>query len=317
MSVNNIQNLFLLLFTSKIENTMEQLNVYNKLFTVQEANYLIKRFGGHGGSLASIFEDMQTSYTINEASDMVLQKLNEQLKDKMTNPKHPVWYQICVSNGKVPWYNITNIKNNKKIIYKMLKTGYLYLDEYKNLNVANPSVLEYICMNSKKAKFSTPKPKPKKNKKKVIESIANVTLIEKEENETLPVYSSLFINETKTNQTINETMKANEIVDIESINNANITINLNITNINETNNLKITNINEKNSLNITNINEKNSLIITSINETNNLIITNINETANITNVYEDNNAKKNETVVNTTQKSISKPTKKTHAFWFF
>ena len=112
-------------------------------------------------------------------------------------------------------------------------------------------------------------------------------------------------------------MKANEIVDIESINNANITINLNITNINETNNLNITNINEKNSLNITNINEKNSLIITSINETNNLIITNINETANITNVYEDNNAKKNETVVNTTQKSISKPTKKKHAFWFF
>ncbi|KAH0795760.1 hypothetical protein GPJ56_000338 [Histomonas meleagridis] len=309
-------------FTAPIQNTLEKVHVTNRLFTSQEAAEIIKKFGGHGGSLAYVYEEMQTYESFEDSMKIVKEKIDYEMNKLMIKPDHPVWYQFCVSKGEVPWVNISKVRNNAKIVGKMIRSGYLAVNASKVVSVANPAVLEYICAHSKKVRhIETPKPKPIKKKpvKNVEQAIVNISNYVEENitetkpliiinetieevNETIPANVTLDVNVTNQtipiveNQTevINVTTHNDTVIDNQTITVPNVTIDANISNQTISNETILPESNVTETINQTVVKEEVVNQTTELNQTNTnkTLDTNITTDANVTSV---NQTQSNET----------------------
>ncbi|OHS97510.1 hypothetical protein TRFO_36264 [Tritrichomonas foetus] len=192
---------FIYAFTDQIENPVNMVSVQRNLFTTKETQFLVESFGGHGGSFSYVFDEMQIKRPIKQSTETLKQKLNVVLSNTIKETKSPVWYQICQSDGEIPW---NHVSMNKQLILPLIKKGLLYANEDKIIKTAHPGVLNYICAIAKKPKrIPTPVPKKAKDTPKIIRKIVvtNETLNVSEIDETA-VFAQEFINET---QNITET----------------------------------------------------------------------------------------------------------------
>ncbi|KAH0796384.1 uncharacterized protein GO595_010277 [Histomonas meleagridis] len=116
--------------------------VSTRAFSSVEMRKLLERFGGHGGTIERVFEDLKVGIGIDESIEAQQSAVSAHLRKMLSSGVPSVLAKLCYMNGTM---NAAGEKEEMKTIENLLKSGHLYLTQNGTVKVAHRGVREALC----------------------------------------------------------------------------------------------------------------------------------------------------------------------------
>ncbi|KAH0793435.1 hypothetical protein GPJ56_002664 [Histomonas meleagridis] len=115
--------------------------VSTRAFSSIEMRKVLERFGGHGGTIERVFEDLKVGIGIDESVEAQQSAVKTHLRKMLTGDVPSVLAKLCYMNGTMR----VQEKGDLMPIVNLLKSGHLYLSDNGTLKVAHKGVREALC----------------------------------------------------------------------------------------------------------------------------------------------------------------------------
>ena len=119
----------------------KDLIVKNSVFSQIELRKIMNSFGGHGGSIERVFEDLKLGLSIDESIKKEQQAVESYIKDLLKGDFPQPLYEICRFNGTAKIVNSTALKT----LIPLFQSGHLYLNRGSIVQVAHNGVRNALC----------------------------------------------------------------------------------------------------------------------------------------------------------------------------
>lgn len=119
----------------------KDLIVKNSVFSQIELRKIMNSFGGHGGSIERVFEDLKMGLSIDESIKKEQQAVESYIKDLLKGDFPQPLYEICRLNGTAKIVNTTSLKT----LVPLFQSGHLYLNRGSIVQVAHNGVRNALC----------------------------------------------------------------------------------------------------------------------------------------------------------------------------
>lgn len=126
-----------------LHDPSHRLVVTNKVLSSLELRKILDNFGGHGGIIERVYEDLRSGVEIEDAINKQMQLTKSFIRNTLGYKIPGIAHHICAHDGFAP-FDIQNISLAEPLL-PLIHTGHLFITENLTIRAAHKGVLKAMC----------------------------------------------------------------------------------------------------------------------------------------------------------------------------
>ena len=136
-----LQPIFQIEEVKELKDPTRELIVLNRALSDIELRKIMAAFGGHGGSIERVFEDLKAGIPIDESIQIQQNAVESYLKILLNGRFPSPLFRLCVSDDSIKLRNSTEISS----LMPLLESGFIFLSKDDYARAAHPGVKKALC----------------------------------------------------------------------------------------------------------------------------------------------------------------------------